>query len=239
MTDFIEATHVFANAPESRKTGLVMPQTVRAGMLLDFFNSIGADVAVTAESGTYVEEEVELRRPGWRSSFGPANDFINGRRIGTGQLSRRRIRPAGRRELACQRTGKGGPLFLPVRRYRRGDAEWVVIGFHLQTRRADKSGRSRRAMTKALKQYSRRLVADGFNVVLLGDTNSGRRWDRKFKHLEPAHRNGVDTILVSPGIKVGNRGTYDRPRLSDHHFISADLAIPTGTVTTMKRLPKP
>lgn len=235
---FVEVTHVFANAPESRKAGCIMPQERRAKMLMQFANSIGADVVIIAESGTYLEAEVTLNRPGWRASYGPPNDHVNGRDIGNGQISRRRIHLAQRRKIASRRTGKGGPLFLTVRLYELDGAEWVVVGFHLQTVRADRLGRSRRAMTKALIRYTRQLVDAGFNVVLTGDTNSGERWDRKFKHLERAHRHKVDTMLVSPGIEVRSTATHMQRRLSDHHFISAVLAIPVGTTPT-KRLPKP
>lgn len=246
MTSYAEVVLESGNVPESHKKGLVQNREVRAGMYVAHLNAVDVDVAVNQESGTYLRREV-AEHPGWVSAYPPANDQIKEREAGNGQNYRAKVlRAAGKEHISVPRTVRrfftGPPLHQSVQQYQavvtdRGFAEFVVIGIHLQAVRDDPTGRSRRRLTEAVLRYSRQLERAGILHVVAGDTNSGARFDKQFSHLKPAARHKVDTILVSPGIKVLGNRIHTMPKVSDHSFITAVLAVPVTSVS--RALPKP
>lgn len=233
MTAYAPIILETANVPESHKRGLEQNRETRAAMYVRHLNRVGVDIAVNQETGTYLQREI-AKRPRWESAYPPPNDHIKERTAGNGQNHLRTITVVDRTFIPVARTvakvRTGPPLNQSVTTYRvtteTGDAEFVVIGVHLQAVRDDPTGRSRRRVTTAVYNYSRQLDRAGVPHIIAGDTNSGANWDRTFKHLKPAARHKVDTVLVSRTIKAGPMKVHTLPKVSDHAFVTVELSVP-------------
>lgn len=225
MTASVTFRFATANAPESRKQGLVMPQSVRATEFVDWLNRAGIDLAVVQESGTYLQAEV-MRRPRWQAVYAPSNDRVNGRDVGNGEVARRRFKEQKVTHIASRRTGRGGPLNLPIVTWVVGGAEVTVIGLHRQTNSADPKQRSRKRMDRKLRRYSRRLDRKGIHHVIAGDINGGAQWADQFPWMQVAAQHTPDIVLVSRSIQFAAAQSHDVPRISDHEFVSVVLTVP-------------
>lgn len=214
------------NVPESRKQGLIMPQSTRARLFVDWLNRAGIDLAVVQESGTYLQAEA-MRRQRWQTVYAPRNDRVKGRDIGNGQIARRKLTEAANTFIASRRTGRGGPLHLSVVTWQIDGAEFVVIGLHRQTNSADPKQKSRKRMDAKLRRYSKRLHRKGVHHVIAGDINGNESWARQFPWLEVAAAHTPDIVLVSRSIQFADAQSHDVPRISDHEFVSVVLTIPT------------